>query len=237
MPRPWWDRRSRSGAKLDYSTSIRPEEPRWKRIMKREGMGCFVSLHFRLYLLLYTQVLRIWSEHFFDTWLGTSSANLTIVASGFILHYSLLHCVCLIFRGEPPLRLVPEDKRRLSLSYFKLLLLVDTTILCIGPLLLPDTLPRINTPPVAGLLLTLFDILHLVSSCWRELLWWLHTELRFCHARACTAIFNWKTVCATFAKKLSTRTTNRRYDELKHFKWTCVSLHTLGRIQSMWCGA
>ena len=237
MDRPRWNLRSRSGAKLDYDTSIQLEEPRWKSILKREGMGCFISLHFRLYMLLYTQVLLIWSKHFYDTCLDTSSATFTIVASGFILHFPLVHFPSLIFRGLPPHGTVLGYERRLSLSYLESFLIIDTTILFIGPLLLPDTVPQIIIPPVAGLLHTLYDISCVISSCWRELLWWLHIELRVWHARACARIFNWKNACATFAKKLSTRTTNRRNDELKHFKWTCVSLHTFGRIQSMWCGA
>ena len=232
MDRPSVDRRNGDGMKLDYNTIIRPEEPRWKRIMKREGMGCFISLHFRLYLVLYTQVLRMWSKHFLDTCFASSFVNFTTVASGLILHLSLVHYVCLIFRGEPPQNKLLENKGRLRSLYFYLLLLIatntgflvtDTTFSSIGPLLLPDTLN------------TLFDILYLVSTCWRALLWWLHIELRVWYARVRAKVFNWKNACATFVKKLSIRTTNRKNDELKRFKWTCVSLHTLGRVQSMRC--
>ena len=238
------DRRDGDGMKLDSETSIQQEEPRWKRIMKREGMGCFISLHFRLYLLLYTQVLRLWSKHFLDTCFASAFVNSTTVASGLILHLLLVHYIYLTFRESPQDELLDDEGRLRSLNFYLLLLtdiiiffmLIDTTILPIGLLLLPDTLPRIKISLVAGLLLTLIDILYiLVSTCWRELLWWLHIGLSTWHARVCARIFNWRNACATFVKKLPIRTTNRKNDELKHFKWTCVSLHTLSRIQSMRC--
>ena len=71
----------------------------------------------------------------------------------------------------------------------------------------------------------------------RELLRRLHREFRAWHARACVGMFNWENACATFVKELAIRTTNRRNDGLKHFKWTCVSPHILGRVESVCCEA
>ena len=61
----------------------------------------------------------------------------------------------------------------------------------------------------------------------------LHEDIRDWYARACEGIFNWKNACATFVMELAITKTNLRNDELKHFEWTCVSPHTLGRNESM----
>lgn len=150
MDRPSVDRRSRDGVKLDYSTSIRPEEPRWRCMM------------------------RSWSM-------------------GFLITFLVIH----------------------------VLLLARMTFLL---------LKSLSAVLVFGLLYYLFRFR-------KELLWRLLGEFRAWHARACVDIFNFKNACDTFVKKLSIWMTDRRNEELKYFKWTCVSPHILSKSELICCGA
>ena len=150
MDQPSVDRRSRDGAKLDYGTSNRLEEPRWKRMMRSLHMG--ISIGYRV------------TPGLVDIWMILSLPEYLCGILGIGWHYYLFR-----FR--------------------------------------------------------------------RELLWWLLGEFRAWHAQTCVDIFNFKNACATFVKKLSIGKTDRRNDELKHFKWTCVSPHILSRSELMYCGA
>ena len=84
------------------------------------------------------------------------------------------------------------------------------------------------------LLYMLFWVFCCVSLFRRELPHrWLHEDIRDWYARAREGIFNWNNGCATFVMELAITKTNLRNDELKHFEWTCVSPHTLGRNEFM----
>ena len=90
----------------------------------------------------------------------------------------------------------------------------------------------------AILVVGLLALILFVFPLERKLLWWLFlASFRAWHARACVDILNWKNACALFVNKLSIWTTDRRNDELKHFKWTCVSPDIPGQSELMCCGA
>ena len=163
MDQPSVDRQSGDGVKLDYSTSIRPEEPRWKRIMEREGTDLLRAAAFSISLILLITVLL---NSFF------SFAISSITSATFVV--ILLHMLLVVFY---------------YIIFFQ-----------------------------------------------RELLWWLRIGFRPWCTVVCVGIFNLKHACATFLK-VYVWTKFHRSHELKHFEWTCVSPHTLGKIDPMIGGA
>ena len=184
---------------------------------------------FGLSLLSYKQFSLIACARYFDT----SPGNFAVVTYGSLMSLLPLVYMEIIFRGEPPHRMVIDNTHELRSLYCELLLLTDTTILFIGALTLPYYFSDIH---VVGLLHMLLLVFYYVILFLEELLW-RHMHIRAWHARACVGVFNWKRACAALVKELSIRKTNRRNDKLKHFKWTCVSLQTLGKIKSMSCRA
>ena len=210
--------RSRDGPNMDDTTSTPAEMPLEELRLKRWVMGRFILLQMRLSLLFYTVI--------------AVATSFNIVSFGLPLSVLMSFDMGIIFTPELPHRIVFDAASPLRSLHLKLLLPTHTTILAIGALSLPHAFSKIPDILVVGLLHILLLVFYCVILFRRELLLWLHIKIHAWHARACVGVFNWKNACAKFMKKLSMRTMNCSNDELKHFMWTCVSPHNLGRIKS-----
>ena len=137
-------------------------------------------------------------------------------------------------RGKDMMRYRVMDV--ITFAAYLVFLQISIIILFTKPLLSSALSTAISISLVVAMLLQLLVLFLYIYTFRGELVWRLHMKFRAWHARACVGILNWKNACATFVRKLAMRTTNRRNDELTHFRWTCASLHTHGRIEYLCCG-